>query len=279
MDSMGICYESAVFEGEDIRETKRYSIDKMQELVKYCSDLGISIIPEIEIPAHASYLLQRHPEFMCDCDIENRSSWDICAGNEAVAVYEFYYKLIDEICNIFPGEYMHVGGDELYFGDFPEWNNLCHWDICSVCAKRMQEENITELCELYCYMMNRINEKIKSCGRKMIIWNDEIDISKDISLSRDIIIEYWRISNENRGPRKGCSFNEFLKKGFKVINANFEKSYINMEPYANPEKMASYSYKSYLENDKCQKHQKSSEYCKFTKSGNNHVPGNIRNDG
>lgn len=247
MDEMGICYESAVFRGENIRGTKRYGIDTMKELVKYCHDLGISVIPEIEIPAHAKYLLKEYPELKCDCDDENQSLWTICAGNEKT--YEFYSRLIDEICTIFPDEYIHVGGDELYFGDFPEWNSRCHWSECRVCGKRVEEEHLRGTGELYCYMMNRINEKIKSCGKKMIMWNDEVDISKDIPLSRDIIIEYWRISNENRGPRKGCSFNEFLKKGFTVINANFEKSYIDAEAYANPEKTASYSYKTYPTND------------------------------
>ncbi len=247
MDGMGICYESAVYEGEDIRGTKRYSIDTMRELVKYCEDLGISVIPEIEIPAHAAYLLHRHPEFLCECDIENQSKWDVCAGNEKV--YEFYERLIDEICEIFPGQYIHVGGDEMYFSDLPDLHRACHWNICKVCAKRMEEENITEFNELYCYMMNRINEKVKSCGKTTIIWNDMTDIAKDLPLSKDIIIEYWRTANENRGPRKGCSFDLFLKKGFKVINANFETSYLDLEAYANPEKTASYSYKAYPAND------------------------------
>lgn len=247
MDSMGICYESTVFEGEDIRETKRYTKTEMYELVSFCHELGISVIPEIEIPSHATYLLQKHPELRCDCNIANQSLWNICAGNENV--YSFYSNLIDEICEIFPDEYIHVGGDELYFSDFPDWNNLCHWDICSVCGKRMKDEGLCGIGELYCYMMNRINEKVKSCGKRMIMWNDETDISKTTSLSRDIIIEYWRIANENRGPRKGCSFNGFLKQGFKTVNANFEMSYIDSEAYANPEKTASYSHTEYPPND------------------------------
>ena len=62
-----------------------------------------------------------------------------------------------------------------------------------------------------------------------------------MSLSRDITVEFWRIANENRGPRKGCSFNALLKQGFKVINGNFERSYIDCEEFANPERTASYS--------------------------------------
>lgn len=245
-DSRGICYETAVYGGENINGTKRYSIAMLKELAEFCLNLGIEIIPEIEIPAHAHYLNSTHPEFMCKCDIENQSKWCLCAGNDEV--YDFYTELIKEICDIFDGEYIHVGGDELCFDDFPQWNEFCHWDICEVCQKRMRDNNLKSKTELYYYLMNRMNEIVKGFGKKMIMWNDQIDVSKDVSLSRDITVEFWRIANENRGPRKGCSFNALLKQGFKVINGNFERSYIDCEEFANPERTASYSC---LEYPKC----------------------------
>ncbi len=243
MDSKGICYESNVYSGDDINGTKRYPISAMKEINSFCAMLGITVIPEIEIPAHAHYLLRTHPEFKCRCGIENQSTWCICAGNDAV--FDFYKSLLEEIAQIFSGRYIHIGGDELCFNDYPQWNEFCHWDICDACKKRMTDNGLKDKYELYCYVMNRINEIVKSLGKTTIMWNDEIDVSKGTKLSKDIVIEYWRIANENRGPRKGCSFDALLKRGFRVINGNYHKSYIDAEEYANPEKTASYSYLDY----------------------------------
>lgn len=245
-DSKGICYESSVFNGSDINGTKRYTADMLKELAEWCKSLGIEIIPEIEIPAHAHYLQRTHPEFMCKCNIENQSTWCVCAANDKV--YDFFGELIGELCGIFDGEYIHVGGDELCFNDFPQWNEFCHWDICEVCQERMEENNIITKTELYYLLMNKMNEIIKGFGKKMIMWNDQIDVSKPVGLSKDITVEFWRIANENRGPRKGCSFNALLSHGFNVINGNFERSYIDCEEFANPERMSAYSYLDYPKN-------------------------------
>ena len=62
----------------------------------------------------------------------------------------------------------------------------------------MRDNNLKNKTELYYYLMNRMNEIIKGFGKKMIMWNDQIDVSKDVSLSRDITVEFWRIANEKQ---------------------------------------------------------------------------------
>jgi hypothetical protein len=73
------------------------------------------------------------------------------------------------------------------------------------------------------------------------MWNDQIDISKDVPISRDILIEFWRIASPGRGPHEGCTFNKFLEKGFRMINANYPSTYLDKETYLSPEKMRTWT--------------------------------------
>lgn len=243
-DSLGLCYESSVFSyTEDIRGTKRYSKQTLKELVEYCKTLAIEIIPEIEIPAHATQLLEVKPQLRCEMEEENTSLWTICAGTEKT--YEVFQELIAEICEIFPSEYIHIGGDEHYFSDIPDLNRKRYWSQCSVCRKRMQDENLSDETELFYYLIRRMQDILAKFGKKAIIWNDMIDISKPVNIRKDCIIQFWRIANEHRGPRKDCSYEKFLEQGFKLICSPFEICYVNREEYANLEKTASFDYREY----------------------------------
>jgi hypothetical protein len=90
-----------------------------------------------------------------------------------------------------------------------------------------------------------LNDIAKKSGRKLILWNDQLDVSKDVELPKDCIVQFWRIAAPKRGPREGCTFAKLLEKGYKVICSPFEFAYIDEEPYANPEKIATYDYKTY----------------------------------
>lgn len=82
MDEMGICFELDVYKGtENIRGTKPYTKEEMRDIAEFCHTLGIKVLPEIEIPAPAGFLLNIRPELKCKTDIENQSVWTVCAGN------------------------------------------------------------------------------------------------------------------------------------------------------------------------------------------------------
>ena len=244
MDSAGLCYRSDVIKiREKISGTELYSKEEIKEIAEYCDKLGLKIVPEIEVPAHASGLVSCYPELKCQTNVKEQSNWVVCAGKEET--FELFEKLIAEICQLFPSEYIHIGGDELYFDDLTEVNNRCHWEDCVACRKRMAEEGIEGKTGLYYYVVNRIHEIVKGFGRKVILWNDQIDISKPVPLSRDCIVQFWMVTDETRGPREGCSYRKFLEEGFKVICSPFEYCYIDLEDYANPEKIASFNYVHY----------------------------------
>lgn len=248
MDSEGLCYVSDILEPEnDIKGTKLYTKKEIKKVIDFCTQCGINVIPGIEIPAHAQLLTEKLPALSCKTAEEKPIYWTVCAGDETT--YDFYTELIDEICSMFPGEYIHAGGDELYFNDFPQWNNFCYWDECETCREVMKKNGISGMREMYYYLVNRMNKIVNNKGKRMIIYNDQLDLSKEVPIDKNILIQFWRVSNENRGPRKGCSMNELLKQGFKVINSAVEICYIDLEEYANPERISDFSYKQYPKND------------------------------
>ena len=239
MDSFGMCYDSDVFYSSDaIRGTRRYTKRQIASIVEYCKSLGITVVPEIEIPAHATMLVKSFPKLKCKVNFENQSLWAVCAGSTETDI--IYDNLIGEICELFPGEYIHVGGDELYFNDLPHLDRLCHWEECSVCTAYMRKHNLNGRQALYYDLMRRVHKMVSCRGRKMIMWNDQLDVSAPVPLPKDIIVQFWRIANQSRGPRKNCSLAALSDQGFKIINSDFPHCYVDLEEYANPEKTSSF---------------------------------------
>lgn len=235
IDSYGPCYASEVLPRYRFTESgemcDRAYFDHIREL---CERFAIEIIPEIEIPAHADALCEAYPEFKCQ--VENAQTWTICPGNDDI--WPFFRALIGEIVEIFPkSEYIHIGTDELEFRDLKP-PRLCHWDECPRCAALRQREQLADRQAEFYYVVDKVYDIVKSFGKKMMMWNDQIDVAHDVPLSRDILIQFWRIASPGRGPYEGCTMEKFLEKGFRVINAYYPYTYIDFEQYLTPEKMA-----------------------------------------
>ena len=140
---------------------------------------------------------------------------------------------------------MHIGGDEHYFADVPSLNRKRYWADCEVCRKKMQEENLRDETELFYYLIRRIHAILKKFGKRLMLWNDALDVSKPVDIPKDCVVQFWRIANEHRGPRAGCTYRKLLQQGFEVICSPFEYCYVNKDDYATPEKTASFSYRQY----------------------------------
>lgn len=238
IDAKGPCYVSeALPEFKYTGESEMCSLDFLRKIEEVCASYAIEIVPELEIPAHSTAICKSHPEFKCP--IENNDGWAICPASEGV--WDFYDKLVNELCLVFPrSEYIHIGTDELEFGDL-DIKYHCFWGECPDCAELRKREGLSDIQDEFYYVVNKIYEIIKSHGKKVMMWNDQIDVSRDVPLSRDILIEFWRIAYPGRGPHEGCTFNGFLEKGFKVLNAFYPWTYLNMEHYLSPEKMRTWT--------------------------------------
>lgn len=234
MDSKGLCYRSDavpeyVFAGDGGVCEK----DLLRYIGELCRSYAIDVIPEIEAPAHAWSLCISHPEFKCE--VEDAQGWAICPGNEDV--WRFFETLIGEVAEMFPrSEYIHIGSDELEFRDLAN-PRFCHWAECPRCAELREREGLKDIREEFYYLIERLHGIVRSFGKKMMMWNDQIDVSKDVPISRDILIEFWRIACKGRGPYEGCSFEKLLENGFKVVNAYYQYTYFDIEKYLSAEKL------------------------------------------
>ncbi len=225
---------------EEYRIENCYTKKQISEIVSFAELLGLELIPEFDMPAHSEKLNALLPELSCQIEGDNKSLWAVCAGTEAV--YNLYEKVISEMIALFPkGRYFHIGGDELDFLDVQP-PLVCHWDECVKCKKKMQEENLADKRELYYYFANRINEYVKANGRQMVMWSDQIDCTRPAMLSKDILMQFWRIAAAGRGPWEGCSLQGQLDMGYNMINSFYPNAYVDEEVYLTAENLSQWRW-------------------------------------
>lgn len=235
-DSSGVCMELDSLPAE-CRLPNAYTKEQIKTLCEIADTLGLEIIPEFDMPAHSDKLVSVFPFLRCDADVsEPQSPYVVCTGTEQA--YEIYEAVIREIADIFPGRYFHVGGDELEFSDVPHLGALCYWDNCKKCKALRKANGIVDRQEQYYYFINRIYETVKQAGKIMIMWSDQIDCTREPKLPNDIVMQFWRVAAEGRGPHDGCSLNGQLEMGYTVINSYYSEAYLDEERYLSSEKLA-----------------------------------------
>ena len=139
-----------------------YTQEDIKELVAYAAERYITIIPEIEMPAHSEEVLTAYPELSCTHEPYKQA--DFCIGNEKT--YEFLENVLSEVIELFPSEYIHIGGDEA---------GKASWPHCPLCQKRMKEENLKNVNELQSYLIQRMEKFVNSKGRQIIGWDEILD--------------------------------------------------------------------------------------------------------
>jgi len=205
-----------------------YTKAQMRELVAYAADRKVDILPAIEIPGHAMAILKFLPEVSCKPESGPVSTSTMCLGTEAT--YQFVEKVIGELAEIFPFPYIHIGTDEVEFTDQPQAGVFFNWEECTVCRARRKTEGLKDVRALFYYFTRRTDAMVKQHGKRMMMWNDQIDVGrpKDVDLPRDIMMHYWRIAEKGRGPWENCSYDKFLELGFPVVNSWYPETYIDI---------------------------------------------------
>jgi len=163
-------------EGEGFEYGGYYTQDEIREIVKYASDRFITVIPEIELPGHEMAAIAAYPELACKAgDYKPRIIWGVedivlCAGKEHV--FEFLEDVFKEVIDLFPSEYIHIGGDEC-----PKVS----WQHCPLCQKRIREEGLTAKDghsaeeRLQSYFVQRIEKMLAKYGKKIIGWDEILE--------------------------------------------------------------------------------------------------------
>lgn len=217
---------------QDVIWEGAYTKEQMKQLVELCGVLALEVIPEFDLPAHANTMTTVVDEFRCkDAQGSNFvSPWALCPGSEGI--FEWMDSVIGEVCQLFPGRYFHVGGDELYFPDIPGLNQLCHWDECVKCRALREREGLADMQEEYYYVLRRLYDMVRVRDRVMIFWTDQIDPDRPRPLPVEGVIgQYWRhYDKPGRGP-VGGSLQGQLEMGYTMINSNFWDTYADMDQY------------------------------------------------
>ncbi|MBQ9653763.1 MAG: beta-N-acetylhexosaminidase [Bacteroidales bacterium] len=164
---------------DGIRYGGFYTQDELREVVAYAAERGITVIPEIDLPGHMLAALAAYPELGCTGGpYEVWTRWGVakdilCAGNDKV--FDFLADVFAEVVDIFPSEYIHIGGDECFGGD-AEPLRPDPWDVCPKCAARMHSLGIKRGPQAKHYLQNyvtaRVQKMLEGYGRKIIGWDE-----------------------------------------------------------------------------------------------------------
>ncbi len=200
-------------EGEKIR--RWYTDDEIRDVVEYAKVRGIEIVPEVEFPGHVSALLAAYPQYGCTggpYKVENR--WGIfpdvlCLGNDEI--FTIYEAALKKITQLFPGKYIHIGGDEC----MPD-----RWTNCPKCQARMKSEGINSPAELQTWATIKITRMVLALGKIPIGWDEVLDNNNRYQAPKELIVQSWR---GTEGGIKG------VEKNHQVIMSPQTHFYLNLK--------------------------------------------------
>lgn len=224
------------FKGEDgVLHGGFYTKAELRELVRYAKARGIEIVPEIDMPGHALSMIAAYPELACvnePVEVATRfgvtdfSNKLFCAGREET--FTFLFSLLDEVMELFPYSYLHIGGDEALKSE---------WKRCERCQRVMREQGLKNERELQGHFLNRVIAYLEEHGRKAIVWNDGLCDT----LSKSAIVQYWTPLSHN-GPARMA---QYVNAGGKAILSPVTRVYYDY-PYAATPLKKTYAYRPTL---------------------------------
>lgn len=198
-----------------------YTKDDIREVVQYAAEKHIMVIPEIEMPGHTSEVFAAYPELSCKgdtLDVVPGSYWpneDIfCAGNDKV--FSFLENVISEVIELFPGPYVHIGGDEAV---------KTNWENCPKCQKRIKSENLKDEHGLQSWFIKKIEKFLISKNKKLVGWDEILEGG----LAPEATVMSWR------GTKGGV---EAARQGHDVImcpTSHCYFDYYQADPETSPE--------------------------------------------
>ena len=186
-----------------------YTQDQVQQVVAYAAERHIEIIPEIEMPGHCTAALAAYPEYSCrGGPFEVGQKWGgypdvFCAGQDKT--FEFLKDVLEEVMDLFPSRYIHVGGDEV---------SKDRWLSCPRCRARMQLEGLKDGNQLQSYFIRRMDSFLTTRGRRLIGW----DAILEGGLAEHATVMSWR------GRQPGV---DAAKAGHDVVMAPSDYCYLD----------------------------------------------------
>lgn len=170
-------------------ETRReyYTDDEITSVVHYAAERHIILVPEVELPGHASALLAAYPEFGCTGGpYKVESCWGIfsdvlCAGNDRI--FDLYDSIFSTLTRLFPGKWIHIGGDECAAD---------RWKTCPKCRQRIKTEGLDNTAQLQSWVTEKMAALVLSHGKIPIGWDEILDNTDKKPLPESVIVQSWR---------------------------------------------------------------------------------------
>jgi hexosaminidase len=162
-----------------------YSQDDIREIVSYAKNRFITILPEIDVPAHSSALIASYPNISCrqlpmfvnpGSPLTIAEDNVLCVANDST--YIVLDKVLAEVSQLFPGEYIHIGGDEA---------DKIFWDCCSKCQKLMRNNQLPNTESLQSFFIKKVSTILSAKGKKMIGWEEIMQGG----LAQDAVVMSW----------------------------------------------------------------------------------------
>lgn len=206
---IGHASKSREYDGKPYGKGMYYTHDQIRDVVRYAADRYIEVIPEIEMPGHTLAALASYPELGCKGKgYAVATTWGIfddvaCPGKDDVL--RFFEGVLDEVIELFPSHYIHIGGDEC-----PK----TRWETCPYCQERIRKEGLKDEKELQSWFMKKMEQYINSKGKAVIGWEEILEGG----VSPTATVMCWK------HPEIGI---EAARLGNKVIMVNSQYSYFD----------------------------------------------------
>ena len=171
-----------------------YTQEEIRDIVKYAAERYIEVIPEIDMPGHMVAALASYNWLGCrDEKFEVRTKWGIsedvlCVGKEST--FEFIEGVLEEVFELFPSKYIHLGGDEA---------PRVRWKECPLCQKRIKDEGLKDENELQSYFTHRVEAILAKHGRKIIGWDE---VTKG-GVNKSVTVMLWQDRNRQHATTLG----------------------------------------------------------------------------
>ena len=186
------------FDGDGQRYGGFYTKDEIRDIVAYAQERYITIIPEIEMPGHAQAALAAYPELACtEGPFEVAQTWGVfediyCPYEET---FDFLETVLSEVIELFPGEYVHVGGDEA---------PTTRWEESEYVEDLMVREGLQDVTQVQPWFMRRIERFLSANGKRMIGWEEILGEDYGPGVSKDAVVMSWLgITGAIKGTRQG----------------------------------------------------------------------------
>ena len=208
-------------------ERAYYTQDEIREIVRYADARGISVIPEVEMPGHASASIAAYPWLGSSSRKDGKPVWGDLYQVADAKVMGFLEDVMDEVISLFPSKIVHIGGDEAGF---------VHWQNSDEVNAYMNANNIPTCSDLQLWAINKMSAYLASKGCRMIGWNEitgdnirneaHVEASQAFKLADGSIVQFW--------DGEVSLVNKAIEKGYDVVNSNRFFTYLDYSYEATP---------------------------------------------